>query len=217
MPDPSSSPAPPLVSLELRWFLPDGLPPEVGRWFEEDLPETEMGSPDRRTDTYLFIPGQETLGVKLREGRIEIKWREESRPFEAHGVSGQVERWLKWSWEDAKGPAPAQIGPWAVPDGPWVDVGKTRLQRKYAWSDGRFVAAPAKAILPIGAAVEIAPLELRGRKHGTVLIEAFAPEPRAQEDLLWRAAHVLLGRYPSPRPGIDRSFGYPRWLAAEIQ
>ncbi|TFG71830.1 MAG: hypothetical protein E4H27_03810, partial [Anaerolineales bacterium] len=58
-------------SIETRWFFQGTVQPEVVRWFTTPL---ALAQPPR-IDTYLYSPGTHDLGVKLREGRIEIKQR----------------------------------------------------------------------------------------------------------------------------------------------
>jgi hypothetical protein len=213
-----------LVSLELRWFFDGQLADQLDKWFREALPGTEISPVDPRGDIYLFQPANEDFGIKLRQKKpgspysLEIKWRHYANPFRgAHGTVGQVERWIKWGWEDQQGPGPKDIAGLAIPDGPWVTVSKQRWQRKYKWGNRQFSVVPGKdvkdTILDRGAAIEITKLEVSGHPYSTVLIEAFAPAMKEQEEILSLAVEHLWHSFPEPKPSIDQSYGYPRWLA----
>jgi hypothetical protein len=208
----------PLISLELRWFFAADRSGALTDWFAK-LPGAEMSPPDEREDIYVHQPGIDALGVKLRVKSpgnpyaLELKWRELAKPYDGpHGVSGQVERWLKWDWEDAEGPSPDAVQRWMKPRGPWLTVGKTRLQRKYAWSSGRLVPMPYKQMIDVGVAVERTELRIGKRRQTTVLVESFAGDVSAQQATLDAAVGELWRDFPPPRPSLRESFGYPHWL-----
>ena len=116
-------------SVETRWFLPGTAPPEVVLWFQDGM---AMAQPPR-VDTYLHTPKSHDLGIKMREGRIEIKQR-----YDVHGqhtfhpnVSGIVESWGKWSFTvDSQDPAVDTLS------GSWIPVTKERMIRRYHVSPG---------------------------------------------------------------------------------
>jgi hypothetical protein len=100
----------------------------------------------------------------------------------------------------------------AVPRGPWLRVEKTRWQRKYRWGGEKFAPAPADEMLELGVAIEIAELRVHGQAHGTVLVEAFAPDAARQEQLLRSAVADLWHDCPAHLLKPDQSCGYPRWI-----
>jgi hypothetical protein len=201
-----------LTSLELRWFFDAPLSSSIDEWFRRSLPESEIREVDRRTDTYLFQPTVVDFGIKLREGKLEIKWRQFVEPHEAaYGVTGRVERWFKWDWSDPAGPSHEDIGSFRLPSGPWISVEKERRQRKYRWED-KFVPVSSNDTLDYGVAVEITALTIQTRKYSTVLIESFAPELNAQRQLLNAGIEYLWQAYPGPMPPQECSYGYPHWL-----
>jgi hypothetical protein len=61
---------------EVRWFTQGVIPSEVLRWFHEERKAFE--EQPLRVDYYLRIVEGESLGVKLREGRLEINNGRES-------------------------------------------------------------------------------------------------------------------------------------------
>lgn len=213
----------PLISLELRWFFPADLPHEVDAWFREKLPGSNI-STEARPDTYLYQPQHEDFGIKFRgaekesDRKLEIKWRQFAKPYQgAHGFSGQVERWVKWGWKDPKIPLPDQdeyIGTWPVPEGPWITVDKERWQRKYGWDGSKLTPVPIGDVLDRAAVVEIANFKLKRITYGSLLIETYASDAQAQQNVLDAASTHLLKNYQGAPPRGDQSYGYPRWLAS---
>ncbi len=202
-----------LISLELRWFLEGSLPVSLDKWFSDSLPGSLVSPVDKRDDIYLFQPAVEHIGIKFREGRLEIKWREFARPYKgAHGAAGQVERWLKWGWADSEGPDHNDISQFGVPNGPWITIAKERRQRKYSWAKDQFIPVPAANSFDQGIVVELTALKRNGRSYSSVLVEAFAPGLDAQQRLLDAAMEYLWRDFPSPLPEPESSYGYPHWL-----
>ncbi len=65
-----------LLSNELRWFYPGKLPENIQLWFQQNCLIDPLKSPEEREDVYLYSPGCDYLGIKLRQGRLEVKWRQ---------------------------------------------------------------------------------------------------------------------------------------------
>lgn len=85
-------------SKEIRWFskLPEI---EILTWFQGQKLSFDQVEP--RTDYYLPLPGNDAMGVKLREGNIEIKHRI-SAPTPGNlgdNAIGMFENWVKWSFQ----------------------------------------------------------------------------------------------------------------------
>src|SRR5690606_38495082 len=83
---------------------------------------------EQRTDWY-SMPCNPRCGVKLREGKLEIKLQTASLGERQHGpLAGRVEAWRKWSLNlpPEKGPSPAELS--AVD---WLDVQKRRRLERY--------------------------------------------------------------------------------------
>jgi hypothetical protein len=188
------------------------------------LPGSDIKT-DTRSDVYLYQPTTVDLGVKIRQKKadspysLEVKWRQTARAYDGkHGVAGKIERWLKWGWDDPKGPDDKQLNPWSMPKGPWISVAKTRLQRKYRWNDrnDQFEVESPDNFPELGVAIEIAQLKLEGRPHATVLVETFAPDAETQVRLLGIAVEKFWKDYPKPQPGAELSRGYPAWLATHV-
>ncbi len=122
------------ASGEIRWFFDGPLPDDVRAWFES----RGLGiSEPRRTDEYLVLPGCTTTGVKLREGRFEIKALTRS-PVPAsysNRVSGLKDAWIKWSRKTEDERLLRNV---LVSNGdPWISVSKERNLRLFSLESGR--------------------------------------------------------------------------------
>ncbi|WP_224485244.1 hypothetical protein [Robertkochia aurantiaca] len=55
---------------------------------------------DSRTDHYLYLPPRDDIGVKIREGQVEIKHRVKinGKKNLSRQISGLSESWIKWSF-----------------------------------------------------------------------------------------------------------------------
>ena len=67
-----------LVFREMRWFLTGPVSSEAWTWFD-GLPGKNVKRAYPRQDIYLVIPDREDLGLKVREGRLEIKTDSQAR------------------------------------------------------------------------------------------------------------------------------------------
>ncbi len=197
-----------LLTIEVRWFGRGEVPPAVVRWFA-GCPGQAAAYPPR-TDHYLWGTG-EALGVKLREGRLEVKPRltvEGVVPFHPH-MAGQVERWAKWSFPLAEGyDALASVRTSAA----WIAVGKARALRAYAiGADGALAPAPPGQVPPQGCTLEFTHLQVRGQAWWTVGFESYGEGPGLRARLYAVVERVLAAGTP-PQLDAATSCGYAAWL-----
>ena len=93
------------MGVEVRWFFEGRLPAQVSARFGSEALGEFLPATEQRTDLYLAT--REELGVKLRDGKLEIKWRPDpNQPLTVSSLlQGQAEYWDKRSWKDpqAKG------------------------------------------------------------------------------------------------------------------
>lgn len=194
-------------TMEIRWFYQGQLPPEVAAWFVRLGPPAE--EQPGRTDHYLRLPGNEALGIKLREGRLELK-RRESQPETADfhpQVSGWLARWRKWSFPLAESDSPLP-----GPDTAWVAVEKRRRLRRYRVASGREVELVLGETEPAqGCEFELSQIEAAGRQWWSVCFEAFGDEANLERYLRLTARHVF-GIAEPPLFALEDSHSYPAWL-----
>lgn len=191
-------------SAEVRWLVPGPVPEAVAAWFHALGAPVE---PTTRTDRYL-VPLHDGLGLKLRGGGLQIEPKQRAavlgpvRP--RPGVAGQAERWQKWSFPLAESPP--------APEGPWVEVLKTRWLRTYRDEAGRLVPTdePESGLVH---GLELTAVEVLGEPWWTVGVETSGGSPDALADALFRALPDLLGPAP-PALALEQSRAYPAWLRA---
>ncbi|MBC8503531.1 MAG: hypothetical protein ISR58_17985 [Anaerolineales bacterium] len=80
-------------TVEVRWFYQGVIPSDIQTWFDQKVVEgIEPINQPSRTDQYLLQGHNASLGVKLREGRVEIKQRVQEYGYAEFGpaVTGIV-------------------------------------------------------------------------------------------------------------------------------
>jgi hypothetical protein len=204
-----------LHSAEIRWFIPGQLPDEVRDWFSAGRSLTPESS---RGDRYLVFPGCDTVGVKLREGKLEIKPRTTSprSVSPVSGVSGLADAWVKWSFGSD---GLRTLKPELLQSGLWVEVRKERTIRKFSADSGSVLEVqPEQKPLPnAGCNVELTAIEIDARRPNwySLGFEAFG-EQKKVESILDETVRLFFGAQP-PLPemslGEKESLSYPGWLA----
>lgn len=200
-------------SAEIRWFIPGPLPGDVRDWFGAGQGLTPEKA---RDDAYLFFPGCDTVGVKLREGKLEVK-AVVSPPRPLHlgdGVNGRTDQWVKWSL--------GSEGLKALEDdlrqsGRWVEVRKERYLRKFSADGETPVEVPAREKPDRGCNAELTCIRVDGDpgEWFSIGFEAFGPAGgvgKTLDDTL----RLFFGRHggvPGLRLTGRESMSYPVWLA----
>lgn len=218
-----------LRTIEVRWFLEVALDQTrlgIEAWFRA-RPKLGGGSPDPivwepappawRADRYLVVPGADDMGIKWREGRLEIKGREADlgpSTF-APGIEGRRERWIKWAYagptierrfldlfhDDAAG---------------LITVEKRRLQRFLRLDPGGgTIEVVAGAPRERGVDVELAEIRVGGSptvSYWSLAFEAFPGNPSIDEAFTGIVAGFAEG-CPALPLAASWSMAYPRWLS----
>jgi hypothetical protein len=193
----------PLNSTEIRWFFPHSPPEAIQTWFGS-LGAVENRPP--RTDIYLPGLGLD-LGIKLREGRLEIKRLTAdhgSRKF-AGGVEGNVRAWTKSSFE---------LTPDQDPPADWIAVEKSRRILYFDSGPGGEITPAAPGTIPqAGGGVELTLVtSAEGRRWWTFGIEVVGPETDQADILSALADQLFSPPVPLSLP-VSASQDYPSWLA----
>ncbi|MBW4663021.1 MAG: hypothetical protein KME01_02285 [Chroococcus sp. CMT-3BRIN-NPC107] len=203
-----------LSTTELRWFYPGKLPEAISAWFNAQYLGKALESPEKREDIYLYVASDcDYMGIKLRQGRLEIKWRKAElgilRVIE--GVEGKLETWNKWTCEDstAKNFQPQSV----IDKSHWVRVSKVRQQRKYQVLSKNLVQdVPLNTIFDNGCDVELTQLNISGNDWWSIALEAFGEST----DNLPVVANRVFQRYNALALAAKNSFAYPSWLTTAI-
>lgn len=210
----NSSPA--FVTAELRWFKAGSVPAVTAQWFQSLTLGEHLPSLAAREDTYLPLPSCPYLGIKLREGRLDIKLRRQiiTALQVQDRIAGQVETWSKWSCED---PAATTLIPAAIiTEEPWMPIQKSRSQRQYQQlPDHPPVSVPVNQDVEQGCTVEITALKLGANPWWSLAFEAFGPEANLS-NILQTTAHRVCQTYQGPDLLAQDSYAYPAWLAKAI-
>jgi hypothetical protein len=203
-------------TLEVRWFFKGEIPQGIWDWVE-DRGLNSIAAP-ARIDYYLRIAESDSLGVKLREGRIEVKQRFGQREIVNFGdqAAGYLEQWRKWSFPvlDTQ-EVLAELG--SNPSN-WVGVRKTRHLGIYQSTDHGIEQAAADTSLNLGCGWEFVALQVEGLQEPwcSVGFESFGTSAK-QRDILLSVAENLLLMKLAPKLGLVDSFGYPRWLQLQAK
>lgn len=195
-------------TIEVRWFYPGVLPDQLFAWFNS--PTEVLAPADCRTDVYLQSSSPD-MGVKLRQGNLEVKYRQEKLgEIEIKGDNiGQVEQWSKWICIDDT----AKFTPENIADrSGWVKVAKIRYQRLYQVEFTDQIKLTSISQPTDGAAaIELTQLQVNGQNWWTVACEYLG----SRIDLKSRfnpLVQLLLSDYPLPTSNLSISCGYPEWL-----
>jgi len=192
---------------EIRWFFEGALSGGVEDWFCHGL----CSEAETRTDSYVRLPGCETVGIKLREKNFEVKALTHAGRHAAIDASaGLREGWVKWSFSD---PAVTPFAD-AMRDGvPLLAVDKKRRLRKYACDSGTPQPIAPAAQPAEGCNAELTSLMLEGRPWWTIGFEAFGSSGTIEHSLL-ATLRRFLGDGTGPlRFETANSYSYPAWLA----
>ena len=198
---------------EVRWFYRGAISPEVLEWFDQG--ELTPEEQPRRVDYYLRLSDRDSLGIKLREGRVEVKQRHRQYGvFRFHDqVAGLVEHWRKWSFELSEGAG--NLTSTIVPASCWIGVTKRRKLRRYRLTGSKeVVAVPIEEQSGLRCNLELTRISVDETEWWSLGFEASgdeADEATMRASLLLVAKHVLAADEP-PAFDAKASYGYPKWL-----
>jgi hypothetical protein len=211
------------LTMEVRWFYPGPIPGQLIDWLDTQgcLPAAQPP----RVDHYLQLPGQRALGLKLRQGSVEVKARlGDAREVEmAPRAAGKLALWRKWSFPlalaaDATAGTPVARGvvppeQLLIPGSSWIAVEKARRLQRYRLAGGlELTAVPPGTPAAQGCEFEVSQVRAGGEVWWSACFEAFGPESGLERTLLSTAAKVLGPGWSLPLD-VEHSLSYPAWLA----
>jgi hypothetical protein len=171
-----------------------------------------------RTDLYLRLADDDSLSIKVREGRLEIKQlvRHVGTVHLHDHAEGVLQTWRKWSFPLA--PSPEMQGTIAGPDSCWIPVHKKRRLLCYGVSDGDRILVlplPLHTLPTQGCALELAAVQIAGQTWWSVALEAFGPEDVLCDAVLRTGQQVFSAGSP---PLLEErcSLSYPEWLCMAL-
>ncbi|HZC68071.1 MAG TPA: hypothetical protein VE201_05575 [Nitrospirales bacterium] len=209
-----------LTTAEVRWFFEGPIPDEIEQWFCRSNLALNAGP---REDHYLLFPAALGLGLKLREGRLEIKLLVESlgvRTFTAD-VAGTVQVWKKEAYGE---PAVKEFERLRT-SAPhlWIAVRKERTLRKFSLDGTTIVEVPAdKLFLRDGCNAELTKVTVDGSAYWSFNFEAYGNLTKVEDHLQQVVVHILkderrLRLFKTSAPSTDafsdqHSYSYSEWL-----
>jgi hypothetical protein len=203
-----------LATEEMRWFFAETMPESVTAWFGAQICAAQVciaPTQPPRTDYYLRLADSDSLGIKLRQGRIETKQREGTSTLVQLGerAAGQVESWRKWSFELV------ETGESVTDAAQWVGVWKARRWCLFTVGEnGRIIPAPPTTILEQGCACELTDVRLADSSEPwwSLGFEAFGGTAVDRRERLLLVAKQFLRREDAPLLAAEHSYSYPKWL-----
>lgn len=204
-----------LISAELRWFERGTLPEAIAQWFQHELGDY-LAPAEERVDIYLYLPKCEYMGIKLRQGRLEIKWRKAELGIMRFGdaVEGKAEKWGKWLCED---PTQESFHPQHfAAENSWVSVKKKRSQRQYQVIPGKLIkAVPVTESIDQGCTVELTQLSINDNNWWSLAFEALGEDDCLINNLQAVASEVFQTS-GGLKLQVQESYAYPSWLSCVV-
>ncbi len=211
-------------TVEVRWFYEGDIPATTLQRFRSGELAQDKGTLEKRKDVYLYLPGLDSLGIKLRgtdelheddADQLEIKRRQIEGPVVTFitGVTGRLEHWSKWVFHcESSDPQLSTLI--TAKDEAWVCVSKVRYLCKYqVTSDKRVLAVPLHEWPDNGCNVELTELIAPGEKvWWTLGLEAFGEADGIIEDNLKLSANYFFDVTDLGTFEAKDSYGYPGWL-----
>ena len=202
-----------LLTDELRWFYPGTTPEDIEIWFKQNCLTEGLQSPEERSDVYLYSPESDFMGIKLRQGRLEVKWRKAELGILRFGdlAEGKAEKWGKWLCCDS---TEASFQPNQVLGKPsWISVQKVRYSQLYQ-------VVPNSLPKPVstqenidnGCSVELTQLVIQENLWWSLAFEASGEETSLMDNLQITARWIF-NTYRGSKLLAANSYAYPTWLA----
>jgi len=220
----------PFSSHEVRWFF-EGTSDQnesLRRWFKTVAPvpkNPDLGPPvwqhrlDDQPDVYLIIPGSIDMGIKWREGELQIKGCVASLGTQVFcgRHQGKVERWVKWSYPDMPPAYKKLFLSGHEQDLLTIAVKKVRALRKVRVNTitGQPEEVESTSQIDRGLGIEITDLQIDGNAYCTLAVEAF-PDDSAMGNTFTEVVEAFLGDLTDINLIADQSKSYPSWLDSII-
>jgi len=206
-------------SHEVRWFLEGSIAhhPELQSWIEDGMKSPQwQGRLGGKPDVYVVIPDDSSMGIKWREGQLQIKGLESALGTQlfAGGHAGKVERWIKWSYAGEM--ISRNFAPWFGKSGAGpriVEVFKSRCLRKVRLNPftGEMIEAGTGEAMDRGGILEVTDLRAGEKEYTSIAFEAFPNDSAMHRDFT-----TFVNGYLKSLKGVplteSNSLSYPAWL-----
>lgn len=210
-----------VYSAEIRWFfVAEAEVAILQEWFKS-YKQFFTGNWSR-ADYYLWQPNIKTTGVKLREGKLEIKILlagQKELPIGSIN-SGITNNWVKYSFnlpdsdeESNKLLAQFSSQPVSTRDDCWVRVDKERLLVKFSLENSELKNIAPDAWPDEGCGLELTKIKVNQKTYYTFGLEAFS-KTRLQEHVLHRVINEIMPAIKVTNLQVPHSQAYPEFLAS---
>src|SRR5262245_42504159 len=164
---------------EVRWFQKSTTWPDVEAWFNKGPMDATIEP--FRVDYYLSMPLEEELGIKVRDGKLEIKRcvHDDGVHLFSDCVSGHMSTWRKWSFPLANSEEFLEST-----KEPWIKIGKDRRVRKFrAVEHNQIEEVDPRSLAIRGCILEFTRLnDMRDSLWCSLGIEAFGDFAESKEN-----------------------------------
>lgn len=196
-----------LESTEIRWFFEGTLPLEIKKFFEKN---NSRNSIEKRIDYYLLVKDIDHVGIKMRNSRLEIKWRRNIFQFNFpySDLEGNIEGWTRWEWNDKASFIEIESIFEKTKSNPWIKVIKKRMQRKFKiYEDKIITTSPGE--LHSDFAMEITELIANRQVWWSLALDSFTGK-----DIQYFNQIIKSQLTDNIKISLRKewSFGYPHWL-----
>lgn len=220
-------------SAEIRWFLPPTTDWETALdWFigneskkadqtqdfpaEKTLYINHIKREELRTDEYLVIPQCTTVGVKQRQGKLEIKAQIGISEKYLNGlISGDINYWSKWSHQPSEANKDFLKKDLHL-SGEWLKINKIRYLLKFSHSENMIQEVSPEEWPEKGCQVELTQVWAEGfaQKWTSFGLEAFGDTFQNMGISLKDAILFFLSKRNEPPMLLSskNSMCYPVWL-----
>jgi hypothetical protein len=220
----------PFASHEVRWFFEGhaNQHESLKRWFETVAPipkDPGVGPPvwkgrlDEEPDVYLLMPGSDDMGIKWREGELQIKGCVSSLGTQVFcgRHQGKIERWMKWSYANTPAAYKRLFAAGKETGLVTASVQKTRALRKVRLNTmtGNAQEVDAQTFVNRGLGFELTDLKVAGKAYCSLAFEAF-PNDSAMDAAFTQAVESFLDSLKELDLAAAYSQSYPAWLGGII-
>jgi hypothetical protein len=197
-----------ITSAEIRWFIKGEIPPTICDWFI-GLNDNYVNQSER-IDKYLLHKPGDDLGIKLREGRIEIKQQTKNigKISPGKNVAGYAGKWRKWSFELNEA---NNILSNDLLNNEWLAITKNRILVNYGITEDKIVSQKETITYKNGCITEITSINIKNENWWTLGLEAYGEENRLSDNLIL-ISHLILSDKSNIRFTLEDSLSYPGWL-----
>ncbi len=200
-----------LKSIELRWFFKGVIPKNVTKFCNLSF----KCKIEYRTDYYLELKNCNNLGIKLRDKRLEIKWRQNRYDIIKlfnQNISGNIESWVRWEWVDGTSYNDIIKFMDIHTDSPLIKVDKKRSQKKFIVKDSILEEIHCDQC-DFDCALEVTELKIKNQIWWSVGFDIFKGEDKTLFEVMIKDHSIqdLLLKFE-----VENSYGYPEWISKNL-